>query len=302
MPKQHMLVTGGSGYLGGWVVRLARANWRVSATFLTRPVDPDVNGERGVNWRWLDVRDAAAVDALMADVHPDVVVHTAASNPGEDADFAATNVDGTRHVARAARGIGARLIHISTDVIFDGEKGSYVEENLPQPITPYGRSKALAEEEVRASEAEAVIVRTSLIYGWRPRIDRHTSWVVEGLRAGNPPHLFTDELRCPMWVESLAAAVVELAGTTYTGVPSILQRRHSDGALHVAGAQSLSRYQFGVRLARFHGVDPGPIVPARSRESGLVRPLDCTLDCSRARALLRTPLPGVDEVLGQHTP
>jgi dTDP-4-dehydrorhamnose reductase len=301
MPKQHMLVTGGSGYLGGWVVRLARANWRVSATFLTRPVDPDVNGERGVNWRRLDVRDAAAVDALMADVHPAVVVHTAAANPGGDADFAATNVDGTRHVARATRSVGARLIHISTDVIFDGEKGSYVEEDLPQPITPYGRSKALAEEEVRASEAEAVIVRTSLIYGWRPRIDRHTRWVVEGLRAGNPPHLFTDELRCPMWVESLAAAVVELAVMTHTGVPSILQRRHSDGALHVAGAQSLSRYQFGVRLARFHGVDPGPIVPARSRESGLVRPLDCTLDCSRARALLRTPLPGVDEVLGRHT-
>ena len=187
-------------------------------------------------------------------------------------------------------------------LVTDGEKGSYVEEDLSRPITPYGRSKALAEEEVRASEAEAVIVRTSLIYGWRPRIDRHTRWVVEGLRAGNPPHLFTDELRCPIWVESLAAAVVELAEMMYIGVPSILQRRHSAGALHVAGAQSLSRYQFGLRLARFHGVDPGPLVPARSRESGLVRPLDCTLDCSRARALLPTPLPGVDAVLGQHAP
>jgi dTDP-4-dehydrorhamnose reductase len=69
--------------------------------------------------------------------------------------------------------------------------------------------------------------------------------------------------------------------------------------LHVAGAQVFSRYEFGVRLARFHGLDPGPLIPARSRESGLHRPLDCTLDCSRARALLRTPLPGVDEVLGR---
>ena len=57
--------------------------------------------------------------------------------------------------------------------------------------------------------------------------------------------------------------------------------------------------QFGVRLARFHGLDPGPLIPARSRESSLHRPLDCTLDCSRARTLLRTPLPGVDEVLGR---
>jgi len=107
--------------------------------------------------------------------------------------------------------------------------------------------------------------------------------------------LFTDELRCPVWVESLAAAVVELAGMDYTGV------------LHVAGAQPLSRYEFGLRLLRFHGLDPcrtcpersRRVIPARSRDSGLPRPLNCTLDCSRARALLCTPLPGVDEVLKQ---
>ena len=98
--------------------------------------------------------------------------------------------------------------------------------------------------------------------------------------------LFTDELRCPIWVESLAAAVVELAGLDYTGV------------LHVAGAQPLSRYDFGLRLLRLHGVDGSRIVPTSRSEIGLPCPLDCTLDCSRARALLRAPLPGVDEVLG----
>ena len=139
---------------------------------------------------------------------------------------------------------------------------------------------------MRASGASTVIVRTSLIYGWRPRLDQHTRQVVDNLKTGQPVRLFTDELRCPVWVESLAAAVVELAGSDYTGV------------LHVAGAQPLSRYEFGVRLARFYGLDASPIVPARSCESGLRRPLDCTLDCSRARALLHTPRPGVDEVLG----
>jgi dTDP-4-dehydrorhamnose reductase len=105
------------------------------------------------------------------------------------------------------------------------------------------------------------------------------------LKAGRPVRLFTDELRCPLWVQSLAAALLELAQSGYTGV------------LHVAGAQPLSRYQFGLRLARFHGVDPARITPALSRDSGLTRPLDCTLDCSRARSLLRTPLAGVDQVL-----
>jgi len=285
MTKPRMLVTGGSGYLGRWIVRLAHAGWDVTATYLTRPVNQA--DEPGALWRRLDVRDEAAVVALVQEVCPAAIVHTAAFNPGERAGFETVNGAGTRHVARAAAMCGVRLIHISTDVVFDGEKGHYVEEDLSAPVTPYGYSKALAEEEVRVSGAEAIIVRTSLIYGWRPRLDRQTRWIVDSLNVGPPARLFTDEIRCPIWVESLAAAVVELAGSEYTGV------------LHVAGALALSRYEFGVRLARFHGLDPAPLVPARSRESGLRRPLDCTLDCSCARALLRTPLPGVDEVLEQ---
>jgi dTDP-4-dehydrorhamnose reductase len=280
-----MLVTGGSGYLGGWVVWLARGEWDVTGTYLSRGP-----GEQGALWRRLDVREEAAVAALVGELRPAVVVHTAAANPGSGADprYEATNALGTRNVARAAAACGARLIHISSDVLFDGEKGNYVEEDPPKPVTPYGRSKALAEEAVRDSGARALIVRTSLIYGWRPRVARQIRWMAETRRAGRELRLFTDELRCPIWVESLAAAVVELAGMDVVGV------------LHVAGAQALSRYAFGVRVLGFLGLDPGSIVPASSRSSGLVRPLDCTLDSSRARALLRTPLPGVDEVLARH--
>jgi dTDP-4-dehydrorhamnose reductase len=285
-----MLITGGSGYLGGWVVRLARTDWDVTATYLTHPMD-----EPGATWHRLDLRDEAAVTALVDEVRPTVIIHTAACNPGYDIDFEATNADGTRHVARAAAACGARLIHMSSDVIFDGGKGNYVEEDPPSPLTPYARSKALGEEEVHASGAEAVIVRTSLIYGWRPHIGRQTAWMVKDLIAGKPVHLFTNVLRCPIWVESLAAAVIELVGMSYTGV------------LHVAGAQVLSRYEFGVRLLRFHGIALSPAdpeqsrraIPALSREIVPGLPLDCTLDCSRARSLLRTPLPGVDEVLAR---
>jgi len=286
--KPRLLVTGGSGYLGGWVVRLARDGWGVTATYLSHPA----NGP-GVSWRQLDVRDAAAVAALVCQVQPDVVVHTASLNPGQGDDFEAVNADGSRNVARAAASCGSRLIHLSTDVLFDGKKGNYVEEDPPSPITPYGRSKALAEETVLASGAEVVIVRTSLIYGWRPRADRNTRQMMDALAAGQPVRLFTDELRCPIWVESLVAAVVELAGMGYA-------RFHRVGVLNVAGAQALSRYEFGVRLLRFLGVDPSTVIPTPSPKDKL-RPLDCTLDCSRARKLLRTPLPGVDEVLAAHS-
>lgn len=284
MAKPRMLVTGGSGYLGGWVVRLARADWNVTATYRANAV-----GEPDADWRQLDVRDEAAVAVLVDEVQPQVLVHTASLNPGLGDDFEAVNAAGTGHVARAAASVGARLIHISTDVVFDGRRGSYVEEDPPNPITPYGRSKALAEEAVLASGAKAVIVRTSLIYGWRPNVARAAQWIIDDLQAGKPVRLWTDEMRCPIWVESLAAAVVELADLSYTG------------PLHVAGAQTLSRYEFGVRMLRFHGIDPSPVVPTPSPRDK-PRLLDCTLGCSCACALLRTPLPGVDEVLAAHSP
>lgn len=301
MMNPRIVITGGSGFLGRWTVRAARNRWDVTATYLTNP-----QTKPGVNWRQLDVRDRSAVFTLIKGARPSAVVHTAALNPGQGSSFEAVNVDGTRHVAQASALAGAHLVHVhvSTDVLFDGRRGNYVEEDPPSPITPYGRSKALAEQEVREACGSACIVRTSLIYGasadperpslretpW-PHWDRQTRWVIGDLMAGKTVDLFTDEMRCPVWVKSLASALIEVAESGSGSDPGT-------DVLHVAGAQALSRFEFGWRLACFHGIDPAGIMPAKSREMDVNRPLNCTLDCSRARALLRTPLPGVDEVLG----
>jgi dTDP-4-dehydrorhamnose reductase len=278
--RPRLLVTGGSGTLGSCVASLARASWDVTATYLDG--DP---GEPAVTWRRLDLRQASQVAKLLAEAEPDAVIHTAAIAAGPREELERVNVAGTRQVARAAASRGARLVHVSTDLVFDGRKGNYIEDDPPAPVTEYGRSKALAEKEVLAASGDAAVVRTSLIYSWRPKLDRHTRWLTERLASGEPVHLFTDELRSPVWVESLARALLELAAGHYAGL------------LHVAGSQSISRYDYGLRLLRFHGLNPSPVIAALGGESGLVRPLDTTLDSSRARQLLATPLPGVDEVL-----
>src|SRR6185312_12153036 len=128
---RRLLVTGGSGHLGGEIVRRARdAGWDVVGTSFRTPGPVR-----------LDVRDAAAVEALVADVSPDCVVHTAYLQDGPDAW--ATNVDGSANVAAAAAGRGARLIHLSTDLVFDGRAGRpYTEDDAVNPLLEYGRSKA----------------------------------------------------------------------------------------------------------------------------------------------------------------
>jgi dTDP-4-dehydrorhamnose reductase len=123
--KPSLLVTGGSGYLGRRLARCAQAQWDVTATYLTHraPIP-------GCRWEKLDVCDAGGIYRLFEQVVPQVVIHTAVLGSGVDLEC--VNVGGTRHVALAAARIGARLIHLSTDVLFDGRRGNYVAVRLMQ--------------------------------------------------------------------------------------------------------------------------------------------------------------------------
>jgi dTDP-4-dehydrorhamnose reductase len=242
-----LLVTGASGYLG---------------RELTCGTDA-----AGVSSADADIRDPDAVAALFARLRPTAVIHTAYRQ-----DDRAVTFDGAVNVARAAT--GARLVHVSSDVVFDGEKGApYVEEDEPTPLTDYGRAKADAERAVLAAHPEALVVRTSLLYGGAEPGPQ------ERLAADPGASFFTDEFRCPIQVGDLAAALLELVAGDRIGV------------LHVAGADRLSRAEFAALLAG------RPVRTASIAESGLVRPRDCSLAIDRARALLRTPLRGACDVL-----
>jgi dTDP-4-dehydrorhamnose reductase len=293
MPKKktnnsrRLLVVGGSGELGRQIVAAAGA-WEVHATFLTRPPSAP-----GATWHSLDIADRRAVRALVAQVGPAAVIHAAASGhtqarAGSDADFVTVIVDGGRYVAEAAAEAGARCIALSTDLVFDGVRGNYTEEDPPSPIMLYGQAKADMERALLALETDTAIVRTSLILTLEP-MGKHVDWIVSALRRGERRTLFTDELRCPVWSDELAAALLELTELDYRGL------------LHVAGPEVTHRYALGLALAAHFGLDPAPIVPGLSAESGLDRPLDCTLDSRRAYALLKTPIRGVSARLGSPT-
>jgi len=258
----RLLVTGGSGYLGSELVRQAGAlGWDVTPT----------------SSRDFDVRDEEAVERAVARLRSEAVVHTAYRQSGPD--FWSINVDGAAVVARAASRYGARLIHMSTDVVFGGERGWYTEEDPPSPVTPYGESKAWAELAVAEAHPSALIVRTSLLYGG-PTPSEHERLALDAAAGEVDVVFFTDEIRCPAHVADVASALLELVALEISG------------PLHVAGADAASRCEFA-RLIAGDGVRCG-----RSTAAGVRRPLDCTLDSSKARALLRTRLRGVREVLG----
>ena len=240
-------VTGGTGYLGRELLRLA----------------PGASSER------VEVRDAAAVRVLFERLRPEVVIHTAYRQ-----DDASINVEGSENVARAASAVGARLVHLSSDVVFDGLKGEpYVEADPLSPVNEYGASKAEAERRVAAAHPDALIVRTSLIVGGAQRSAQPSK---HELAATGPGPWFTNEIRSPVQVTDLARALLELAELEVAG------------PLHVAGADGISRAGLAELIAGR---------PVETEEATRARPLDCRLDSSRAQALVRTRLRGVREVL-----
>jgi dTDP-4-dehydrorhamnose reductase len=274
-----LLVTGGSGYLGRALVARAQSDWHITATHLTQPGD----GPK------LDVRDAGAVDRLVTELRPDVIIHTAYVQSGDE--MVEVNVAGAANVARAAAAIGARLVHLSTDFVFDGgrEWGGYTEGDVATPVTEYGRAKLAGERAVAAASPDALVVRTSLIYGG-DRPGPHEQMVLDALDGRRDVGFFSDELRCPIVAADLAGALLDLA------------RQPVSGPLHVAGDDAVSRFEFARLVAASLGRDPTPLRSALSSAASSPRPLNCTLDCSRAADLLATPPRGVRSVLGAGVP
>lgn len=270
-----LLVVGGSGLLGQEVTRQAqRAGHHVVATF-------HANGPASVaevDWRALDIRRRDDVTALATDLRPHVIVNAAY----RQADWA-TTADGAMHVAVAAAAIGARLVHVSSDAVFSGTVLRCDEMCPPDPITPYGAAKAAAETAVKGINPTAVIARTSLIIGdGTSQHERHVAALAAGTVDGV---LFTDDVRCPVHVVDLAAAVLELAASAHSGVH------------HVAGADAISRYELGVLIARRDGLDDAALRAGIRAGSGVAGPVDVRLDCTMTQARLATRLRGAREFL-----
>lgn len=245
-----MFVTGGSGFLGRHIVNgPASQSWEVIAP-----------GSRSA-----DLRHRDTIHEMMRDWKPAVVVHTAYRKGDR-----ATIVDASANVAEAARSVGARLVHVSSDAVFAGQIAAYTELDPPDPVTDYGADKADAESAVAQIDPGAVLVRTSLICG-NDELSVHEHAVHDAIAGRTSPAFFTDEIRSPVMVGDLAASLVDLAT-----MPDLC------GPLHLGGPDPLSRADLAVMAARRHGWDESRLRFSTIAESGLTRSSRVVLDSSRA--------------------
>jgi len=293
------LVLGGSGFLGAHAVELAREESRrrgsgevVSWGRTRRALSP------GVRSVVADALRPGALETRLDAERPARILMVAALARTGDCERSpalarATNTELPRRVARWCSAAGARLVHVSSDLVFgstDAPPGGFREEHPPGPLSVYGASKADGEAAVLEECPAALVVRLPLLYGDSGGRGLGASdSLLAAIERGDRPGLFTDEWRTPLEVHCAARALIEL----------IFRPDVPAGILHVAGPERVQRHELGLAVLRAAGrseLEAHRLVRAVTRAEATgdaSRPCDVSLDCARARALLTSPLPGL---------
>jgi dTDP-4-dehydrorhamnose reductase len=268
------LVTGASGSLGWVLCRMLAERTTVVAAYHTRASVPE--GTHGVR---LSLGDPGSISGLLDEYRPETIFHLAAvTDPDlcerDQAMAYRVNAEATKALAIWAAGSGAKLVFASTDLVFDGKKGNYSEGDPAMPLNVYGRTKLEAEQAVIETCPGAVVIRGSLFYGIGGPAD-HTflSAVLKTLSGGGNVRLFVDQKRNPVLLEDLASAMMKAVELDLAGL------------YHVAGADVVTRYQFGRMVCAAFGLDERRLVPITMADFDYEapRPMDSTLNIAKFR-------------------
>lgn len=275
-----LLIFGGSGFVGGNMARIAQGKgWQV--------VIADNRSVPQAEYRLVDITDKDSVEKVIEEINPNAVVNVAAI---ADVDLAErekelahkVNVDGAQNCAESCARRGIRYVFFSSDAVFDGEKSSYKEDDLPNPVNYYGMTKMEAEKVVLQACPGAAIIRISLVLGYP--IESGNSFfanLLNKLKEGNDIPTPTYEIRTPVDVYTLSECVLELCENDYSGV------------IHIGATDSINRYDLTRELARRMGYDEKVI---KSQTTPKVKPgraprhNNGIISVAKAQGLLKTNL------------
>lgn len=262
---KRILICGSNGLLGQRLAMMlsSQTEYEVLNTSRNRSF---VFDHRLFDYTQLDITKKSDVKSLVSSFHPTTIINAAAA---ADVDWCEQhredawkiNVVGVENLIEATRKVGARLIHISTDYVFDGTHGPYSENDKPNPISYYGKSKLASENAIRIAEISHTIFRTIVLYGTAIGVrDSFPLWVIKNLRAGKTIRCSEDQISNPTHVNDIAFAAIK-------GF-----ELNRDGVYHICGSEQVSRHQFAVRTAELFGLDITQIQGVKSSELNQIAP------------------------------
>jgi len=264
---ERLFITGGSGLLGSKFATIT-SDYEIITTYNTNPRDDAVK---------LDITSEEDVLSKIESLNPDLLIHSAAltnvdycEDHQEEADK--INAQGTLNLVKACEKVGAKLIYISTDFVFDGKKGMYREDDETNPLSYYAKSKLKGEEYIQNSDIEYAISRVSVLYGWHTNFN-FVTWVINELKDGKEINIVTDEYNSPTFADNARDAILNIYS------------KGKEGIYHIAGDERINRFDFAVNIARVFELDETLLNPILSEEliRSAPRPMDSSLSVEKAR-------------------
>jgi dTDP-4-dehydrorhamnose reductase len=282
-----LFVTGISGRLGLNVALQKRDRYKVSGCYHRHAVTLN-----NVVTQKLDLTSFESTLGVLREILPVLIIHAAALTNMDECEADAVsayrvNVEATSHIARAAEELRAKLVHISTDNLFDGTMPWKREEDSPSPLSVYSRTKLQAEEAVVGLCPDALIIRTNL-FGWGTSLNATFSdWVLDLLEHGRPLSAFSDAFSTPILMNDLVELMLDLVNDGATGI------------FHLAGRDRVSRYDFALKLAEMFHCPRSNIRPISLEDLPLKaqRSKDMSLCSKKAEKHLGSRVPALESGL-----
>lgn len=254
----RILVTGSNGLLGQKLTSLICSEERAEL-IATSKGDNRYPDQGNFIYAGMDITSHEEITKVLDLYHPDVIIHTAAMTNADVCEekkqlCQALNTNAVAALCSECEARKIHLVHLSTDFVFDGENGPYSEEDKPNPISYYGKSKADAENIILASSCSSAIIRTILVYGVTPQMSRSNIvlWAKAALEKGMPINVVTDQWRMPTLAEDLAEACLLIA------------EKRASGIFHISGSEMMSVFELATRVAAFWNLDSSLILPVVS--------------------------------------
>jgi dTDP-4-dehydrorhamnose reductase len=255
--KKRILVIGSNGMLGQCFSELFSNSNKVELMCASAEENSFLPN---IQYKQLDITKKNSVRQIIIDFFPDIIINTAAftnvdKSETEKETAWKINVGGVENIALYSWTIDAQLIHFSTDYIFDGKNGPYNEEDKPNPIGYYGRTKLASENSIHISGTRYSIIRTNVLYGsskyGRPDF---VKWFIDSLKKGEKVRIVTDQVGNPTYINDLVNAVNKII------------EFKKEGIFNIGGREMISRYDFALRIAKYFGLDEKLIVPILTKE------------------------------------
>lgn len=287
---EKLIITGVNGLLGQKLCEQAQSKYDILGIDLQ---DEPFTRKMKFEYHKLDLTIRKSVKDLILSYHPQYLAHTAAMTDVDGCEAQKelcwkTNVEAVENIAYAARKTGTKIVHLSSDYVFNGNNGPYVETDLPSPLGYYGKSKLASENILIAMEVEHATVRTMVLYGSGANIrPNFVTWLVEKLKKGEPVKIVTDQYGNPTLADDLAHAIIQ-----------IIERNKWD-LYHISGSEIIDRYHYALKIADIFKLNKSLITSITTPELHQMapRPLKSGFILEKAETDLGVTMSNVEEGL-----